>query len=323
VSEGHQVNEIRVGVIGLGSIGLRMLAAIEEHPEFVAILAWDPKHDAVETARTTFKGLRFADSASEVIGMQGLDLVYVACPPDHHATYALAAQSADKAVLCEKPLGIDVADSEALVSALAGGPRHGINFLLAASRPANTLYDLVANEELGRIQHIEVRMHLRAWREKRCFEAPWLANSRAGGFLREVGSHYVYFARRLLGALTLHSAHVVGRDHISAEHFAQILLYANDIPVTMIGSTSSGTPDVNVCIVHGEKATYRIRDFHWLDIASASGWLPAYPAPKKPERETHLRQLDNVKRLLEGDEKATASFSDALAVQRHVEAMLV
>ena len=88
------MNEIRVGVIGLGSIGLRMLAAFEEHPDFVATLAWDPRSGAVEAARATFPDLRIADSASEVTGTQGLDLVYVACPPDHHATYALAARCA-------------------------------------------------------------------------------------------------------------------------------------------------------------------------------------------------------------------------------------
>ena len=316
------MNEIRVGVIGLGSIGLRMLAAFEEHPDFVGILAWDPNSGAVEAARAAFPDLRIAVSASEVTGTRGLDLIYVACPPDHHATYALAARSADKAVLCEKPLGIDISHSEALVSAMATGPAHGVNFLLAASRSASTLYDLVANGELGCIHHVEVRMHLRTWSENRYLIAPWLANSGAGGFLREVGSHYIYFARHMLGDLALHSAYVEGRNEISAEHFAHILFHAGDIPVTMIGSTSSGKPDVNVCIVHGDRATYRIRDFHWLDVASASGWLSAYPAPKKPERETHLRQLDNVKRLLAGDEKATASFSDALAVQRHVEAIL-
>ena len=316
------MNEIRVGVIGLGSIGLRMLAAFEDHPDFVGILAWDPSPGAVEAARAAFPNLRIAESAGEVTATLGLDLIYVACPPDHHATYALAARSAGKAVLCEKPLGIDMAGSEALVSAMATGPAHSVNFLLAASRPASTLNNLVADGELGCIHHVEVRMHLRNWSENRYLTAPWLANSRTGGFLREVGSHYIYFARHMLGDLTLHSAHVEGRDDISAEHFAHILLYAGDIPVTMIGSTLNGKPDANLCIVHGDRATYCIRDFHWLDVASASGWLPAYPAPEMPERETHLRQLDNVKRLLEGDEKAVASFSDALAVQGLVEAML-
>ena len=93
------MNEIRVGVIGLGSIGLRMLAAFEEHPDFVATLAWDPSSGAVEAARAAFPDLRIADSASEVTGTQGLGLVYVACPPEHHATYALAAQSADLSLL--------------------------------------------------------------------------------------------------------------------------------------------------------------------------------------------------------------------------------
>ena len=65
------MNEIRVGVIGLGSIGLRMLAAFEEHPDFVATLAWDPRSGAVQAARVTFPDLRIADSASEVTGTQG------------------------------------------------------------------------------------------------------------------------------------------------------------------------------------------------------------------------------------------------------------
>ena len=50
------MNEIRVGVIGLGSIGLRMLAAFEEHTDFVGILAWDPSPGAVEAARAAFPG---------------------------------------------------------------------------------------------------------------------------------------------------------------------------------------------------------------------------------------------------------------------------
>jgi len=315
------VNKIRVGVIGVGSIGLRMLAAFEDHPDFSAILAWDPSADAQEAARKRFPDLAFADTACEVIESKAVDIIYVACPPDHHATHALAARSADKAVLCEKPLGIDVANSEALVSAMAGGPAHGVNFLLAASRPACTLYEIAANGELGPIHHIEIRMHLRTWRERRYREAPWLSHSKAGGFLREVGSHYVYFAARLLGPLTLHSTHAAGRDDSSSERFAHVLLCGNSIPVTMLGSTTSGTPDVNVCIVHGERATYRIRDFHWLDVFGPNGWTPAYPAPPNPERETHLRQLDNVKRLLAGENQPVASFQDALAVQRLVEAM--
>ena len=45
------MNGIRVGVIGLGSIGLRMLVAFEEHPDFVATFAWDPSSSAIEAAR--------------------------------------------------------------------------------------------------------------------------------------------------------------------------------------------------------------------------------------------------------------------------------
>ena len=57
------MNEIRVGVIGLGSIGLRMLAAFEEHPDFVGIIAWDPS-----SGSTDWKFLFWSDREKEYSG---------------------------------------------------------------------------------------------------------------------------------------------------------------------------------------------------------------------------------------------------------------
>jgi 1,5-anhydro-D-fructose reductase (1,5-anhydro-D-mannitol-forming) len=317
------MSAIRVGIIGLGSIGLRMLGAIDEHPAFVATLAFDPSDRAVSRAREGHPQLLIGDDASHVITASEVDIVYIACPPEQHSAHALAARAAGKPVLCEKPLGINLDTSHALVESMAGGAPHGVNFLLAAARGADYIAEKHDLGELGEILAIEIELHLADWARRRYAQAPWLSKSAAGGFLREVASHHVYFASRLLGPLELQHA-FVGRtgDPTAAEHFASAFLMAGKVPVTLTGSTQGFGADVNRCVVRGSKASYAIRDLHWLDVATEDGWQAAFEPPEQAERDTHIRQLNRVQRMLEGEVGVTASFADALHVQTLVEGIL-
>jgi 1,5-anhydro-D-fructose reductase (1,5-anhydro-D-mannitol-forming) len=317
------MSSIRIGIIGLGSIGLRMLGAIDEHPEFVATVAFDPCDRAVSRASTSHPQLSIVHDPSQVIAAAEVDIVYIACPPEQHAAHALAASAAGKPVLCEKPLGINLDASHALVESMAGGAPHGVNFLLAAAHGADHIAEQHDQGELGEILAIEIQLHLVDWARRRYTQAPWLSKSAAGGFLREVASHHLYFASRLLGSLELQHA-FVGRtsDPTAAEHFASAMLMAGKVPITLTGSTRGFGADVNRCVVRGSKASYAIRDLHGLDMATENGWQAAFEPPEHPERDTHLRQLNRVQRMLEGEVGATASFADALHVQTLIEGIL-
>ncbi|MED5517816.1 MAG: Gfo/Idh/MocA family oxidoreductase, partial [Pseudomonadota bacterium] len=106
-----------VAIIGLGIMGRRMLAAMIAHDRFHVGGVWDP--DPAQFAAATAAGLPVtaAGNTGDLIAAATTDLVYIACPPAHHADYAQAAMTAGKAVLCEKPLGVDLAESKALVAA--------------------------------------------------------------------------------------------------------------------------------------------------------------------------------------------------------------
>ncbi len=313
---------LNIGVIGLGSIGLRMLAAFAEHQTLNALVAWDPSDAACAAARQRFPALRIADHADAVIHDAGVELIYVACPPNLHAQYALATADVGKALLCEKPLGINVTESEALVASLRGRMPQAVNFLLAAARSADYVVQQSQDGQLGALRSVEVHLHLPGWAARRYAEAPWLAKREAGGFLREVGSHFVYFARRLLGELTCTVSEIrYASDHDDAETNVFAVFDGAGVPVTLRGSTVGHGDDLNHCIVSGDKASYRIRDFHNLDVATPEGWVPIYDAPAHPERETHLRQCDRVVDMMRGKTGTTASLADALAVQHMVESM--
>ncbi len=113
-----------VGVIGLGAMGADHVAALSEHVPGARVVA---VHDAVpQRARevATSVGARVADSAEGLIADADVDAVVIASPDHTHAPLTLACVAAGKPVLCEKPLGVSVAESaEVLAAEEAAGRR--------------------------------------------------------------------------------------------------------------------------------------------------------------------------------------------------------
>jgi 1,5-anhydro-D-fructose reductase (1,5-anhydro-D-mannitol-forming) len=90
-----------IGIIGLGIMGQRMLSNMLLHEAFDVVAIFDPDQISPD--------LPYINSADELIVHPDVDLIYIACPPEHHGGYAIAAAKAGKPVFCEKPLGINVA----------------------------------------------------------------------------------------------------------------------------------------------------------------------------------------------------------------------
>ncbi|MGH3758066.1 Gfo/Idh/MocA family protein, partial [Actinophytocola sp.] len=94
---------VRIGVVGTGTMGAAYAAAFAEHPgaEVVAVAS-----RTGESARRVSErvGCRALGSADELVADPEVDAVVVATPDDLHASIAVAAARAGKAVLVEKPL---------------------------------------------------------------------------------------------------------------------------------------------------------------------------------------------------------------------------
>lgn len=314
----------RIGIIGLGSIGQRMLSSIHCHERFVVHAAWDPDKLAGERVRANWEQLILAHDAHSVITDPQVDLLYIACPPAFHREYALAAIDAGKPIFCEKPLGVDLAQSRELVTRVEdSGLPNAVNLLFGSARSSDMVASAIERGVLGDVNWVELRFHLPRWASKRFAEAPWLKQRAQGGFVREVGTHYIYLCQRLFGPLEVgHIRLDHPGDGSSAERFAHVELRAGAVPITLAGTTEAAGPELNQCILWGSKATYRIREIHALDIADNQRWVEAFPVGDPPERDTHLRQLGKLARLLDGDKTELPVFRDALAAQEIVEEIL-
>src|SRR5688572_8946617 len=113
---------LRVGIAGTGFIGaVHARAARLAGARLVGVAASSAAR-SVEAAEALGADQAFA-SAQELVESDDVDVVHV-CAPNHlHAPLTEAALAAGKHVVCEKPLALDSAAAQRLVTAAADAGR--------------------------------------------------------------------------------------------------------------------------------------------------------------------------------------------------------
>lgn len=99
----------------------------------------------------------------KVVASPDIDLIDIASPNDTHAEIAIAAAEAGKMVMCEKPLGRNGAESEAIVDAVEKAGVPNMVWYNYRRVPAVTLAKQLIDEgRLGRIFHYRAKF-LQDW----------------------------------------------------------------------------------------------------------------------------------------------------------------
>jgi myo-inositol 2-dehydrogenase/D-chiro-inositol 1-dehydrogenase len=155
------VKKLNIGLIGYGFMGRTHSNAFHQAPTFFNV----PFQPVLKTicGRTGEKAKAFAQQwgyeSSEsdwrkVIDDKDIDLIDIASPNDTHAEIAIAAAHAGKMVLCEKPLGRNTAESEAMVKAVEDAGVANMVWYNYRRVPAVTMAKHLIDEgRLGRIFH--------------------------------------------------------------------------------------------------------------------------------------------------------------------------
>ena len=104
---------VRIGVVGAGFMGRQHIAFIQAAPGATLAAVADPV-----TAGTHF-GCPTFPSAAEMLAAEPLDAVVIANPNTLHVETAVECLEAGVAVLLEKPVAVDYAQSRRLVDAVA------------------------------------------------------------------------------------------------------------------------------------------------------------------------------------------------------------
>jgi predicted dehydrogenase len=152
-----------------------------------------PKADAA--------GLRVYDDLEAMLADDTVDVVHIASPNDVHGTQARAVITAGKHVVCEKPLGLDSAETADLVRrAEAAGIVHAVCLNLRFYPLVHEMRSLVATGTIGPPRLIS-GSYLQDWL---LLDTDWnwrLEPSRAGDLraVADIGSHWLDMAAFVTG----------------------------------------------------------------------------------------------------------------------------
>ena len=141
---------LRVGVIGVGRIGRMHAELLARQVPGAAVSAVYDAHG--ESAREVAGelGVAAADSVAELLAAGDVDAVAICSTTDTHADLLVAAAAAGKAVFCEKPVSLELAEVD---RALAAVDAAGIPFQIGFNRrfdPAHqSVHDAVFAGAIG------------------------------------------------------------------------------------------------------------------------------------------------------------------------------
>lgn len=161
---------LRIGLIGYGFMGRAHSNAFRQAGRFFD-LPFAPVLQAV-CARNEARAQAFADRWGyesietdwrALLARPDIDLIDIASPNDTHAEIAIAAAKAGKMVMCEKPLGRNVAESEAMTEAVeAAGVPNMVWYNYRRVPGVMLIRQLIDEGRFGRIFHYRAKF-LQDW----------------------------------------------------------------------------------------------------------------------------------------------------------------
>jgi predicted dehydrogenase len=111
--------------------------------------------DAARQFAALHRGATGHDTLAKVISQPGVDALYVATPDGCHRDDVLAALTAGKAVLCEKPLATSLADVQTLVDAATRQRVFLMEAMWTRFLPAvQEIKKRIASDEIGQIRYM-------------------------------------------------------------------------------------------------------------------------------------------------------------------------
>ncbi|PVE25734.1 oxidoreductase [Microvirga sp. KLBC 81] len=181
----------RLGFLGVGWIGRhRMQAILGTGSVDVAAIA-DPSADMAAEAGKLAPEAKLVSSLDDILDL-GVDGVVIATPSAMHAEQSIQALERGVAVFCQKPLGRNVAEVQAVVDAARKADRLlCVDLSYRLTEGMRRIREMINSGEVGRIYAVDLVFHNAYGPDKPWFYDPALSG---GGCVMDLGVHLVDLA---------------------------------------------------------------------------------------------------------------------------------
>ena len=192
------VPKLKIGVAGLGRAFAVMLPTFVRDPRVALVAAADPRAEARAQFEADFQSKVYREVA-DLCADPNVEAVYVATPHQFHAEHVIAALSAGKHVLVEKPMALSLDECRSMIAAaqksarqLVVGHSHSFDSPIALTKK------LIEKGAYGRVRMISALDYTDfLYRPRRPEE---LDTATGGGVFFNQAAHQVDILRLLAGS---------------------------------------------------------------------------------------------------------------------------
>ncbi|MEL6587159.1 MAG: Gfo/Idh/MocA family oxidoreductase [Pseudomonadota bacterium] len=286
------MRDIGIGIVGGGYMGkahavaMSAVGAVFEtslRPRLEMVCATSDA--SADRYRAAFGFRRATSDWRALVADPAVEAVVIASPQSTHRDIALAAFALGKPVLCEKPLGMDVADSEAMVAAAdAAGVANMTGFNYVRTPATQEAIRLIQSGALGQITWFRGE-HTEDFLADPNAPANWRTDSRGTGTMGDLSPHPINCALALMGPLKALNARIEtvhptrpgpdGPTPVANDDHAQMMLqFESGVMGHLYASrTATGRKMGYAYEVHGTKGALRFdqEDQNSLHVYRATG----------------------------------------------------
>jgi len=201
--------DIGIGIVGGGYMGkahsvamsaVGAVFATKLRPRLEMICATTP--ESAERYRAAFGFPRATDDWKVLVEDPKVEAVVIASPQSTHKAIAEAAFALGKPVLCEKPMGATLAESEAMVAAAeSSGVANMVGFNYIRTPASQYARQLIANGEIGDVTWFRGE-HTEDFLSDPETPATWRTDGMANGTMGDLAPHMINAALALIGPIS-------------------------------------------------------------------------------------------------------------------------
>ncbi|MDQ0254865.1 putative dehydrogenase [Evansella vedderi] len=259
---------IHIGVIGLGAVGERLIKGFLNKEE-IKLSICDTSIERLQYIKDTYHVENSFTYYKDVLKAMDIDAVYVAVPPKFHEKIVKDAIAAGKHLLCEKPLANSVEEGKRMLKAV-----EGTNLVNAMHFPLNyqdsivQLEKLIKDNVIGDVRRINLKMHFPHW-PRLWQQNNWVASREQGGFILEVGVHWIQLIQRFFGKIdAVKSTLQFPEDPSLCENGIVAEMKLEDgTPILIDGLSNIGGEEQLEFAIYGTNGTMMIRSWRKLFVA--------------------------------------------------------
>ena len=294
------MDEIRVGMIGSGFMGLTYSEALSKHVQGARLIAVAGGKRAEPLAKDY--GVAFEPSPESLLARSDIDAVVLATPDQFRPALAIQAAAAGKHVLAEKPMAPTVAQCDEMIEACR---KANVNLAVVKTERFRKITkrakELIDEGAIGPVRMLRTISSFPAKLTREISETRgWMLDPRSSGLFFGIATHNTDFLRWL-----------TGRN--ATQVFAQVSTFTDDLPpaqsvmaqIAFEGGLMAhmwissefptpGLPSSEVRFqVVGRDGIIDLENFEYLDLGRGDKWERVYV----PERFDYLKEPKSPIRL--------------------------